>query len=195
MGWSPYPPNQKRISEYIARQGHDFEKWILDSFLCDLSPKKITHSFVDDDMNLIGTPDFCYFENGHLLYGEIKSVLKRKPESIDLFLSMWDSDGTMRVEEIMNMRKKINLFSHLVQCLLNMFLISKMKEFSSFDDFLLVYYVSNRKMIRAQKLVITDPDMFVGWAQDVLMEKDLFYLVPSFLKTVSVNISKHNKQA
>ncbi len=190
-GWSPYNPDAK-VNRYIADQGHHTESRLLRDVLGP-NFKKVKKSFLDEDMNLVGTPDFKIIGGNQYpfgTYGEIKSVLKTG-KNLQQVLNYWYG-GNFDLDMVTHDRNRVNIFSHIVQCILNMYLIGKSKAYNFNNPFILIYYFANfNQELRSLELNITDEEIFIEWVESSLFDEEVnVHKVTMFLKVTPTDISK-----
>lgn len=186
-GWSPYKPNQP-ISEYLSKRGNDLEKRVIELKL-KKHFKKVEDSFVCDQLKLLGTPDIVTLEGN--VYGEIKGVF-RKNNNLEEVLEIFEDEFSFLRKAYLQ-RKKINIFSHIVQCVLNMYVTEKYhqerKEFYLFYWFL--YHYDPESCFQGLRLKIFDRTLFEDWVElalsnDVSTADDIL----KFLEVKFFDVSK-----
>lgn len=190
--WSPYKYEpEKPLDDFVAQCGHRIELYVFGI----LSPDyvKVTDSFACEKLKFLATPDGQFTgDDGHYL--EIKSVQKRSRETLYFFFEKYLNDEGILLEETINSRRQCNIFSHVIQCLGNLYLANcyhKRKQ----DFYVLVYYVTLTKELHSFKLTITDMDFFEDFMEASLGPEGSFrtlrYQDP-FTVLEFLNITRHN---
>lgn len=156
---SPYKYGAK-LPSFIATKGNVVEALIINKFFPGM---KCHNTFYHDFLGICATPDVIT-EDGDFV--EIKSVQKKSKEKIqtDFDAYFTDDKEAMRLDRVIEDCKKVNIASHLVQCLFALYIMNDYYVEQS-DCYYLVYYVELTKQLRCYRLQVYNTNKFKGWVK------------------------------